>query len=89
MNEEKKGNFNVDSYKLEVIKISSIDKREVSDVVNKEIVDKFNKNNSEKLAHIEKLVMILTDRVKNIEKDIALKELEGKLNKHYEQSRRC
>lgn len=40
------------------------------------------------LEHLDKLIGVLSDRVKKIEKNIELKELEGKLNKHYEQSRR-
>lgn len=88
MNLEKKDYTGVDNFKVEVIKISSSDKAELPDIVSKEYVDKIVKKNSDNLVHIEKLILILIDRIKDIEKDIALKELEGKLNKHYEQSRR-
>lgn len=88
MNVEKKENIKIDSYKLEIIKISSTDKPESADVVSKQYVDRIVKNNSDKLEHFEKLTMILIDCIKKIEKEIALKEVAGKLSKHYEQSRR-
>lgn len=42
----------------------------------------------DKLTHLEKHIIILTNRIKTLEKDIEFKELEGKFRKHYEQSRR-
>lgn len=40
------------------------------------------------ILHYEKLIESLLKRVKEVERNINLKELQGTLNKHYEQSRR-
>ncbi|XP_026322221.1 uncharacterized protein LOC113231895 [Hyposmocoma kahamanoa] len=83
------GNNNHENEIVSIIEeLKEADKAELPDIVSKDYVDKIVKKNSDNLVHIEKLILILVDRIKDIEKDIALKGLEGKLNKHYEQSRR-
>lgn len=41
-----------------------------------------------KIEELKKLILNLDYRIRNVEKSIELKEIAGKLNKHYEQSRR-
>ena len=40
------------------------------------------------LVHLEKLISTLSDRIQEVEKNIAINELQRNVNKHYEQSRR-
>lgn len=75
--------------KIKGNKVCAIHEVEISDSVKiYEYIDTKIKVTSNTLAHLDKLIAALSDRIKKIEKNIELKELEGKLNNHYEQSRR-
>lgn len=75
--------------KIKGNKVCAINEFEISEGVNiYEYIDTKIKVTSNILAHVDKLIATLSDRIKKIEKNIEVKELEGKLNKHYEQSRR-
>lgn len=87
MNVEKKRKSYIDSCEVELNKILTINESELSNCACKEF-DKITKKNSDKLRNFEKLALSLINRIKNIEKDIAIKKLEARLTKHYEQSRR-
>lgn len=42
-----------------------------------------------KIANINNLIIKLTEKINNLERNIYVKDLAGKLNRHYEQSRCC
>lgn len=56
--------------------------------VNSVQLNKITKDCLSKIKNLEKLVIILTDRIKKIEKDKEINDLVGNLKKHNEQSRR-
>lgn len=86
MNRERKEITNIDSCKVGAIKVTGTP--ELFELFSKEYVNNNVQKNSDKLVDLEKLFLTLINRIKNIEKNIVLKELEKNLNKHYEQSRR-
>lgn len=74
------------------LKINKIIKPTVSDPPNsvtKEYVETIVRDCLNKIMHVSELTTNLTLRIKNIEKEFVIKDLAGKLNKHYEQSRCC
>lgn len=56
--------------------------------ITDEQIKKLEVNVCMQIEKLNKLISILNEKVTNLEKNIKLKEIAGKLNKHYEQSRR-
>lgn len=68
--------------------IETKEEPECSNIVTKEDLEKIEVVYSVKIKNINNLITNLSNRIKTIEKDLALNELKGKLKKHYEQSGR-
>lgn len=88
MNDVKRENHDNNFCKNKINQVSNKDEVESSSDINKAYIDEIFITISQKITYLDKIIANLLDRLKKIEKDIALKDLEGKLNKHYEQSRR-
>lgn len=68
-------------------KTNTIEETESGKNITEEDNEKLQHNIYMQIEQLNKLISILNERVRNLERNIALKEIAGKLSKHYEQSR--